>query len=611
MNNNKKLGLYLPEQTPSRRDSFLRDPARVASWIEGLPMASIGETARQVFKALVEFNRMELPAATRIKVAELFHPPVRYLSDGLKKYYYDASFPLAAKSHRVAILNRELYAELATAYKIFIEEMLASGSTRKLDRKLLVIALHRTLRLLGHVIYQSAIVYEPYPKGVWREVHRIFAYAERARADELPVREKPGGPEVSTIRDVYKRILLFAASSPYRLRQPETTAVYTHLAEWSSHLRLEEVDQQSHSSTLFIGKLDSDSPPAHISIQARPLGRNCRQLDTADLVTHLKKTADELSTAEEALVLGAGDQLREQLLLKLISVLSSRPQRRYVRTRLNFELNTAAGLLAIHAMAEQSRKQRGEMRPHPASSDNNDDDLDDLEWLTHNDEKRLINIPLYGWSGDQDEPTIGALDDPLDELVIESEESHLSPRDGGAPVWAMTAAPRIPDPFNCKTDNESAGGFCILWHGDDAPPIKVGEVLGIQSASDHSRFSIGIARWMRNAPVHGLQVGVEFIASDSIPVTAGRLTGGGVQADTQKCLLLPGQPTLGIPPTLVTPSLPFRVGDHVWIDGGNGRRELELTRLVDASGAFSRFQFGAAAGHTAGEDDFDDIWSRL
>ena len=604
MENKSRLGLYIPEQTPMRQGSFLDDPERVGEWINSLPIANVGETARRVFKALVELNRMELSPATRIKVTELFHRPINHISEGLRKYYYDVTFPLAAKSHKVAVLNRELHAELAIAYKIFIEEILESGSTRKLDRKLLVIAIHRTLRQLARVLYHSVIVYEPYPKGVWREIHRLYRYAEKSGAEELPVKETPGGSSVSSIQDIYLRSLLFAACSPYRLRQPEIAALHQRLPEWSGHLILGKVDQRSRAATLFISKLDSDRPPGHISIQERPFDRHCRQLDTSGLVSHLRTIAADLAESERGDSSFGPAPFSARLLHKLMAVLSSRPERRYVRTRLNFELNTAAGIPAIHAMTRQSGPE-----PSVEEPETGEQELDDLEWFTRSGERPLINTPLYGQGPGGSEPTIGSLDDPMDEAALGGANESLSLQDSDAPVWTLTAERKIPDPFNCKTDNESAGGYCILWHGPGTPPIKVGEVLGIQSTSDRYRFAIGIIRWMRNVPIHGLQVGVEFIARESAPVLAGRVAGNGEEG-ALKCLLLPGNPAQEISQTLITPPLPFHSEDRIWIDDGHNRREVELTRLIDSSGAFSRFQF-VTLDQGADTTSFDDIWSEL
>ena len=609
MEKNKKLGLYIPEQTPAIEGGFLSDPEQVKEWISSLPMANTGETARQVFKALVEFNRQQIPPATRIKVAELFGQPIACISDGLKKSYFDLAFPLSAKNRKIAIINRELYTELAISYKIFIEEMLATGSARKVDRKLLVIAIHRALHQLSLVLFHSVVIYEPYPMGLWREIHLLYAYAERGRIDQLPVKEGLDKSQVSNIRDIYLRTLLFAISSPYRLRQPEIAQVLLQLAPWSRMLSLEAVDQKSTAPTLFVSRLDSDRPPVHIAIQQRPMGRRCRQLDTAPLVKFLQHIHDSLEEdLKDAPPIASEDMLSLQLLRKLIPVLSSRPLRKYVRTHLNFELNTAVGISAIHAMTQgrhgDPQAQRDETEEEAAAGGN-------LEWFSRNDERKLINTPLYGTGGNGEGPTLSPLDAPLEETLSGGDEQILTGlQEDGVPAWvASVATKRATDSFNCKTDNESAGGYCILWHGPETPKIKVGEVLGIQSASDHERFAIGIIRWLRNVPIHGMQVGVEFITSESTPVVAG-LQASGAHATTLECLLLPGVPANDIPRTLVTPSLPFRTGDRIWIEDGSGRQSLELTKLVDASGAFSRFQFKALGGESTAAG-FDDIWSEI
>lgn len=106
------LALHIPEQSSAPVDTFLARPKEVEEWVKHLPMANVGETSRQVFKTLVEYNRLETSSQLRIKVTELFRKPVSYISNNLRKYYFDVSFPLSAKHKKIAVLNRELYSEL-------------------------------------------------------------------------------------------------------------------------------------------------------------------------------------------------------------------------------------------------------------------------------------------------------------------------------------------------------------------------------------------------------------------------------------------------------------------------------------------------------------------
>ena len=143
-------------------------------------MANIGETARRVFNTLIEFNRIEIPDLLRAKTVEKFRPPVEYITTNLLKYYVDVGLPLSSKGWKTASLARELQKELAISYKIIVERMI-SGDSGDFDRRLLVIALHRTLYYLGQSLLQNALVYTTWPEGIWREINCLYSYASQNR----------------------------------------------------------------------------------------------------------------------------------------------------------------------------------------------------------------------------------------------------------------------------------------------------------------------------------------------------------------------------------------------------------------------------------------------
>ncbi|MCW8951010.1 MAG: hypothetical protein OQL17_13580, partial [Sedimenticola sp.] len=170
-----------------------------------------------------------------------------------------------------------------------------------------------------------------------------------------------------------------------------------------------------------------------------------------------------------------------------------------------------------------------------------------------------------------------------------------------------------------KTINESAGGYCINWQGFNAPKIKIGEVIGIQSASNKNQFGIGISRWMKNIPGQGLQLGMQMISPNASAVDVDQLNSDNPSAIPQKGLLLPELKSSEKPASLILPTLPFKVEDAIMIRSGNTRQKGKLTRLLETTGAFAHFQFtylhpqpgDETKQRETNDEDFENIWSEL
>ncbi|MES9844210.1 MAG: hypothetical protein ABW162_14365 [Candidatus Sedimenticola sp. PURPLELP] len=603
MDTQEKIGLIIPERSKAQKNNFLTKPEEVKSWVSNLPIANIGETSRQVFKTLVKFNRIEMPSATRIKVAEMFRQPVDYLTSNLRKYYFDASFPLAAKNRKIAVLNRELYTELAIAYKIFLE---TAGSDRR-DQKLAVIAIHRAIRHLCQVVYQSAVIYDPYPDNTWRELHRLYALAEQSGYQDLPVKDNDEKATPSTISRLYKEILLFAISSPYRVRQREIDQIYSQLPEWSQQITLEMPEGLSSRKNLFITHLWSDEPPSHIELHDREPSQRCRQFDTSELLSRMQEIFSETPNGSNT-ESRSGHQISQNLARHLMLSFTEAPQREFVRTRLNFQLKVAVGINTIHSLISTIGAEEP-VRPTESSPDASDW-LDDQHvgnpgykdaFYTLNEEKFTLSAEQVPLLSDTEMTTPPAIE----------ESHHLD----DMPSWASKQDDSA-NTFSCTTINESAGGYCISWNGNDAPHIKIGEVIGIQSASNSKLFSIGVSRWMRNTPDGGMQLGVAIMAPSCAAVFV-RIKDA--DHSRQSGLLLPEMKASELPASLILPTLPFKEGHILWLDEGTGETEVRLTRRLETSGAFARYQYAYLDEQNRDSDnedqsdgsDFDNIWSML
>lgn len=331
-------------------------------------------------------------------------------------------------------------------------------------------------------------------------------------------------------------------------------------------------------------------------------------LNSQKLVQSLRETFDNLPQEQRSSQISpTSKQPSAHLLRQLIQVLSSAPKREFVRTKLNFELKIAVGITATHALLTPSIEQ--EDTPAEASSET------ELDWLDQPDGTRL-NKSLYTLS--EQKLTLDGFDESIQETIVASSFDEPGFGQRGIPTWATSQAEHSFETFACKTINESAGGYCINWQGFNAPKIKLGEVIGIQSATNKNQFGIGISRWMKNVPGQGLQLGMEMVSPNATAVEVDQLNSENPSGIPQKGLLLPELKSSGRPVSMILPTLPFKVDDIVMVKSGSSKRKAKLIRLLETTGAFSHFQFnylnllpGEENKQKNSDEDFDNIWSML
>jgi len=457
MNNSSPLKLNLPERSTAPEDSFLLDIKEVEAWISSLPIANSIESSKHIFHTLVELNRIELTNLRRIKIVNLFCPIVQFVASNLRKYYLDSPLPLAAKNQKVVVLCRELHSELANSYKIIITKM-ASDQGEGFERKLMIIALHQAIYYLSKVLYYSAIVYNPYPVDAWREIHQLFVFAEQNSVSNIKIKENSGSSgSTSTIEEIYKNAILLSLASPYRLRQQEIEHLYQKLPEWSRHVHILTPQSGEEYEGHFIVWTESDDQPSHISLQTKELSEHYRLIDTSQLAQYLRKELKSIfSKKSETALFTKEMQVTAPMLRKVIKSLTHAPKRGFIRTRLNFELDTAVGINVLHSQIIAYRiKYKGVELDTGATTIVDTEEEDGL--------KDPSFLDSY-FTADNDSLQIVPLDHPVEEAI----PNHTETVDtwivhDGAPAWATKHQEQDSDTFSCKTYNESAGGYCINW----------------------------------------------------------------------------------------------------------------------------------------------------
>lgn len=598
------LGLFVPPQAPPPPDSFLHDSRETEAWFHALPMANVGETARRIYSTLVDFNRMAFPPLLRARNAEKFREPVDYICNNLRRHFIDTGFPLSEKGRKAAALARALYHEIAISYKAIVLDLLAESGER-FDRKLLVIALHRALRYLHQVMYYTSLVYAPWPQGLWREINAIYAYGSQNRIHQIQVKEGEGRQaSQTTLEGVYLACLLFATATPNRLRQGQQLALIAELPKWTAHVSLGLPDEGDTGAGRYLVDLFSDSPPIQQDIDAPAANRRLRRLDLRPLLKHLHQRFDETPWSGGAGADTKGHTLNRPLLRALILSWSTHHERRFVRTRLSFELNVVTGLHRLHDHLLRSSQEQ--------EVDSDTSERYNSRFLRHQD-----TTPIDPWS----EPFSHGLTPARveAEAVPESlftDGMFSSVLSDSSPTSALTP-PRAGE--SVRTLNESAGGYCIQWQGEKLPKIRVGELLGIQNQTGEGVFSLGVVRWLQQDNNQPLHFGVELIApqcraGDVAPYGTSRAQ---YQIATQRCLVIPRTMPSEPGDSLILPSALFAVGTTLRLNLEGGRQNIRLTGVMETTGAFARYQYeteqpkNKTSQTPDGDHDFGDLWNNL
>ncbi len=554
------LDLSLPALSPAPRDTMLNDARKCARWLERLPRANIGEVSRHIFNAIIDFNRIEMPAKTRLRVAELFPPEVGYIVGNLEKYYVDSALPLSRKNRKIAILCRELYLEMALSYKLIVDQLV--NQQRQFDQNLLIVALHRAIHFLGLVHQQSALHYEVPPPGCWSELHKLYTYAAQNHIDGIPVRMTVNcKSQQNTIESLYLQACTLSICAPHQLTNAQLRAVLRLLPEWAEKIDLRAdapPPSEARRAIAYAVDLFSDAPPTSIEAFETLTPRHHLVFDCAGFVAYLRKRFSDIQPGRRR-----SNRFRLQLHRQIIGILRN-AERNFVRTELHFELNMVKGLGTLYRLLTAAD-----------------------ESSVENEYSSVMTTRHLGSSTTTD---IDSLNLDSEELFQDSGSGLGRELDSQLSDSGMRNVDSSPF-FTCQTANESASGYCLIWPAEKAPRIKVGELLGIQSPTRRHHYSIAVVRWLTNLPGSSLRVGIEIVSPLCI---AARLAPRSINRDDSRAtagLLLPEIASASQDNSVLLPAA-YPVESRILIaNTENERFTLKLTLLMESTPSFNRYEY--------------------
>lgn len=602
------LGLEVADRPKPSRGAFNISHKKVDKWLSDLPRANVGETAKLVFKALVETNRLRYSYKERARFLEELRPTTQFVTSAMRKHFVGTSFPLPKKSQRVAAATREIYSQLALGYIICIEDLLTS-SILFTDKKLLVTLIHRAISCLGRVLLTSYQVYSPYPDKIWSKIHKLYKYAEEHKLLRAEVMDNQRlFVKKSSVNEEVSRILLLSLASPYRLRQGEVHKVNNTLERWTVKSQLFQITQGEIVQGCFAVNLTTDAPPRNIALVNKDCNPDdCRTIDTESLAETIRDEIQNTQDAGQTTITGiemSSPDLSHDLLRRLLTAWAVIAKRNFPRTDKHERVLVAIGLSASHQIiCDSARRHSPQSRNRQKDKNNNTSPFSGKSQFDSSDVNNVSVDQPDVWNlvyPTELSDGYTALDaDKISKVVNPGKKDDLLYH---AESWAIL--------------NESASGYCIQNKSCHETTVQVGELMSIRRSGDgHTwKWGVGVIRWMKYSDETGINLGIEMLTPDAaaVGIKAGI---DDADVDYQRTLMLPELNAINQASTIITNPVPFRVGNQLKMKIVGKEIDIKLSKQLQNTGLFAQFQYEMVDSAPVEEDnweeksDFNNVWS--
>lgn len=584
------LGLKIPVQSISGKRALEFTPASMTAWRNSLPMADTGATAQKIYHALCDCNQVELKLDDRFQILELLRTPVQFISQSLRKHYHNQTEGLNEKKLTIVKFAQTLQLEMANGYKLILEQLAEKPSSDDFKR-LAHLAIERILHYFDYILLRCYNLYSTGPNEIWKEIYILYQFSEQHHLLE------------KSVSNSFKHIFIMSCANPYKWRQSEQDALFHAIELWTKDIILSNALKKDKPGQYFF-EIGTNEPPrvynTTIHIQNE---KNCRNVNLEPVVAHLKSLISIIEPDElHARIEHSNDPeyaLSLPVLQGLVQEWNTMPIRTTERISKTEAVNICIGLSSVHYYVS------GETPFVPPQEGISASSLGSLPSLSIQEETSI------------DTKSVETIEFTQTALPLEAKKAQAYPS------------------YQTTEINESKEGYCLIWKGENYPPIQAGELIGIKNEEEAGSpgtegkpiWNAAMIRWLKHTEENQLLLGIKRLSNTVQAASAQIIKEGNPAGYFLRCLVM----DTGI----LTPTIPFKTGSQVFISKLDGSsEEVELLKLRSATGSYKLFDYrskdktkidgletkGPGTPETQQKPtekkpekkgDFDSIWSHL
>ncbi|NOY67216.1 MAG: hypothetical protein GXP13_07385 [Gammaproteobacteria bacterium] len=579
--------LLVPEQK-REKSWFDTRPKQIAIWVSSLPLGDPDSTTKKLFSALSHINRIHMSPSSRIKAMDALYDTFSHCVDSLKSNYVGQSFPLSSRALKYIDRSIAMYSEWAIGYKIAAINLLQHK--RFYENKITVSAIYHAIDSLDKILLTHYQIYAPEPALLWSEIHALYYLAEEKGLSRQSVKsEHLKNVSKPSIESKYKESMLLSLSNPYHLGKNEIEIVHALLTEWSHSTRLLNPAEVGSGTANFVTCLNQDKAPVQLSLIKTLENNVCRFIDTSDLIQHLRFLLTQPD--EEPYSSSTSSKSREYHLYKLlITAWDSREKRSFSRSPNTGDIDISIGLNSTHYLIEENKNQ---LEEEEAAEEVEAEEVE--EEIEEKEQDHLIDDTRNPLDITHTTFSIEPIDESNNRYWKQGDNPHAQAHQ--PQMIRAREYSNLPDPsysyHSWKTLNVGAGGYCLLWDHDKSSNAQIGEVVGIKEVGRNKDniWRIGVVRWMQYLRHQGLKLGIQILSPNASTISSKLMNGRISNRKEYSCLSLPEMQSIQQPASIITPTLHYKVGDALILNDHGNMMNVQLTRLVENTGNYSRFQY--------------------
>ncbi|MCC7483772.1 MAG: hypothetical protein IT529_02175 [Burkholderiales bacterium] len=513
------------------------DAPSFRAWRERLPVTDTGLAHGALAAQARALAGANLPAGTRFELLEALRELAAPLQAAAAKKYLGRPVPLDDDDRASWNDVVDVWSAAAAGYDGLIDAM--AGPAPELASRAALIC-QRALRATGLAMSEHNRVYRKVPAALWRQLHRLYRFAETAGlAAELVHDEAGRGVAATSCAGAYLHALLTQLAQPDALTVAQMDIVERWLESWAALVTLAAAPARQGAAPVIAVDPDSDRG-AGLAAGSPPAAARYLELEALGRV--LRQAAAALRRGETPAGLGLGEMPRDAC-EKLVTLLhvqwcAAGTGRADERSPGGIVVTISPNIAAIHygLTGRAFRQPGGEITARERQ------DMDMLGYVSESTDRAMV-----------------------------------SQRSATIETWVIV--------------NKSASGFLGLCR-DPSPATRIGhnQLLGLRNPSNRSLY-LGTVQRLIVDESGGIWVGLRLITSNPQALAARNSAARGPEAARyDRALLVPEDAARKLPASLVLLPGWFAPGRELHLYREKSER-VQLKLLMDRGPNFERVTF--------------------